>query len=39
MSGLSDEIKKKKNHLIFPKLWPFENLDFLNFSARYLKTI
>ena len=28
---------KKKNHLIFPELWPFENLGILNLSARYLE--
>ena len=24
---------KKKNHRIFPELWPFENLGILNLSA------
>ena len=28
---------KKKIHLIFPELWPFENLGILNLSARYRK--
>ena len=37
MSRLPDEIKKKKTHHIFPELWPFENLDILNLSARYLE--
>ena len=37
MSRLPDLIKKKKNHLIFHELWPFENLGILNLSARYLK--
>ena len=27
----------KKNHLLFPELWPFENLGILNLSAMYLK--
>ena len=36
MSRLPDKIKKK-NHLIFPELWPFENLGILNLSATYLK--
>ena len=36
MSRLSN-LKKKKIHLIFPELWPFENLGILNLSARYLK--
>ena len=27
----------KKNHFIFPELWPFENLGILNLSARYLE--
>ena len=30
-------IKLKKIHLIFPELWPFENLGILNLSAIYLK--
>ena len=30
-------IIKKRNHFIFPVLWPFENLGILNLSARYLK--
>ena len=34
MSTLPDLIKKK-NHIIFPELWPFENLGILNLSARY----
>ena len=42
MSRLPDEIKKKKKkkkkkHLIFPEIWPFENLSLLNLSARYIK--
>ena len=24
--------------MIFPELWPFENLGILNLSARYLET-
>ena len=24
-------------HLLFPELWPFENLGILNLSARYLR--
>ena len=35
MCRLPDE--KKENSPIFPALWPFENLDVLNFSARFLK--
>ena len=35
MNILRDLIKK--NRLIFPELWPFENLGILNLSARYLK--
>ena len=34
MSRLHDKIKKK---CIFLELWPFENLDILNLSARYLE--
>ena len=37
MSRLPDWILKEKNHFIFPELWPFENLEILNLSARYLK--
>ena len=29
--------KKKKNHLIFPELWPFENLGLLILQVRYLE--
>ena len=28
---------KKTIHLIFPELWPFENLGILKLSARYLE--
>ena len=35
MSTFPDLIKK--NHLIFPELWPFENLGILNLTARYLE--
>ena len=38
MSRLPDEIKKKKS-LIFPELWPFENLIILNLSAIYHKLL
>ena len=31
------KLKKKKIHLIFPEIWPCENLGILNLSARYLK--
>ena len=31
------KLKKKKKNLIFPELWPFENLGILNLSARYLE--
>ena len=27
----------KKDHFVFPELWPFENLAILNLSARYLE--
>ena len=30
-------IKLKKNHLIFPDLWPFENLGILKLSAKCLE--
>ena len=33
MSRLPDEIKKKI-HLIFPELWPFEKLGFLKFVSK-----
>ena len=36
MSRLPDVILKTK-HIIFPKLWPFENLGILNFSTTYLQ--
>ena len=29
--------KTDQTPFIFPKLWPFENLDILNLSARYLE--
>ena len=38
MSRLPDQIKKK-NHFIFPELWPIENLSILNLSARYLEKL
>ena len=31
------KLKKKRNHFIFPELWPFENLGILNLSAKYLE--
>ena len=33
MIKLPDQIKKK-NHFIFPELWPFENLGFLEFVSK-----
>ena len=36
MSRLFDYIYKK-NHFIFPELWPFENMGILNLSASYLE--
>ena len=33
MSRLPGKIFKK-NHLIFPELWPFENLGFLKFVSK-----
>ena len=35
MSKLLIKIEKK-NHFIFPELWPFKNLGILNLSAIYL---
>ena len=37
MSRLTDQIKK--NHLIFPELWPFENLGFLKFVSKISRTL
>ena len=36
MSRLPDELSNELYHF-FPELWPFENFDILNLSARYLE--
>ena len=37
MSRLSDKSFFLNIHLIFPELWPFENLGIINLPARYLE--